>query len=115
MFETVITTAQVKALRREAAVAGDISLAITCDIAMGVGPCKGTCVCAATCGQPECSCADDSECPRGCLGDDGYADYSGGGHDDWELPAIRRAQRLSMSEAWAECASIIAGTRLLDD
>lgn len=75
-----------QALRREAAEAGNVACRILCDLAIdGVD-----------------SSRDDE-----CLDSDGLPDYSGGGHDRYELAEIRRVSRLSQAEAIAECARVI--------
>lgn len=85
-----ITTHDITALRHEAAAAGDTSMRITCDLALT---------------------GEDSHHDEECLDADGYPDYSGGGHTERELAAIRRALRLTQEQAWAECVSAIEEAR----
>lgn len=83
---SAITRSQIEQLRREAAEAGDITQRILCDIALD--------------GQ-------DSQYDADCLDDEGYPDYSGGGHSTWELRKIREALRMTREEARAECERVI--------
>ena len=86
MTETTITAADIRTLRHEAAAAGDTAMRITCDMALD---------------------GEDSHYDDECLDADGRPDYSGGGHADHELRAIREALRLTADEAWARCVDAI--------
>lgn len=85
--EPTVTDAQIKALRGEAAEAGDVAQRILCDIALD---------------------GEDSLYDEECLDADGRPDYSGGGHSRGELRAIEEALRMTQDEARAECARVIA-------
>jgi len=75
---------EIRALRREAKNAGDLVMAIICDVAL------------------------DEIDLDGDLDEDGLPDYSGGGHSANDLAEIRRWLRASAEEAAAECAAVIA-------
>ena len=80
-----ITDSQIRTLRAEADTAGDIVQAVICRVAL-----------------------DDLECSDAEADEDGLPDYSGGGHSAEEMRQIHRALRLSIDEARAECARVIA-------
>jgi len=83
-----ITDRQIRTLRTEADAAGDIVQAVICRVAL-----------------------DDLECSEDEADADGLPDYSGGGHGAEEMRQIRAALRLSVDEARAKCARVIADAR----
>ena len=81
-----VTNRDLESLRAEAGAHGDVAMRIMCDMAL---------------------CGEDSLRDEECLDEDGRPDYSGGGHDPRDLEAIRRALRMSRSEAREECERVI--------
>lgn len=90
---TDITTRDIRTLRAEARAAGDFVQVVLCDVALD---------------EVDTSDADT-------LDADGLPDYSGGGHDDADLRAIRGWLRSSQSDARAECERVIREARAQAD
>lgn len=82
---TNITDDQIRALRSEAITAADFVQRVICDVAL-----------------------DEVESTPDMLDEDGFPDFSGGGHSRDELTAIRRWLRAGEDAARAECARVIA-------
>lgn len=83
-----ITDRDIKALRSEARAAGDYVQVVVCDVAL-----------------------DEVEVTEENDDGEGYPDYSGGGHSDRDLAAIRRWLRASQDDARAECARVVTAGR----
>lgn len=79
---SIITNTQIRALRAEAASAGDTAQRILCDIALD---------------------GEDSY-----VDSEGRPDYSDSGYSECELRAIRAALRMTQDEARAECERVIS-------
>lgn len=85
MNTTAITDSQILALRAEASDAGDIVQQVICDTALG---------------RFDDVSQDEAD-------EDGYPDFSGGGHTREELSAIRRWLRAGADACRTECARVI--------
>ena len=81
-----VTDRDIETLRDEAGAHGDVAMRIMCDMALY---------------------GEDSLRDEECLDEAGCPDDSGGGHDPHELEEIRRALRMSRSEAREECERVI--------